>query len=257
MDGCPDAPVLEYRGKSDGLRGVEDAFTVVSGAVDVPSTDKDMSFFDYLLVEDISSDNEIPIEAMFDDLAVSGLVFPLNRWTKPHWDSQHPKVKENLLLVDLRNVCSVNGKLVVNVRAYGSSTLVFGRHYRLSPRLVDFNTTKILSSLFELDLRWENREDAEYLDDTEETGDHRGVAFLQLITNPKSFGRVPKAKESLAIEENTQRVFRNLKNLDVAAARSLLLKPSQHRATQRLLANRLAVIWGPPGQSVHILISCI
>ncbi|TEB37698.1 hypothetical protein FA13DRAFT_1621598 [Coprinellus micaceus] len=250
MGACPDAPVLEYCGKT--ARGGEHTFAIVSGVVDVPATDRGMSFFEYLLAEDVSSETEIPVEAMFDDLAVSGVVIPPNRSTKLHWDSQHHRVKENVLLADLRNISSVNGKLVVNVQTYGTPTnqiLVHGRHYRLSPRLVDFNTTKVLSSLFELDLRWGDRERNTYglLDRSIELAGHRGVPFLQLIMDPKSFGRVPEAKELLVTEDNTQRVFRNLKNLDVAAAASLLLKSSQHRATQRLLANRLAVIWGPPG----------
>ena len=33
-----------------------------------------MSFFDKLLVEDTSSEAEVPVEALFNDLAVSGLV---------------------------------------------------------------------------------------------------------------------------------------------------------------------------------------
>ncbi|KAF6763028.1 hypothetical protein DFP72DRAFT_986801 [Ephemerocybe angulata] len=251
MEGSPDAPVLQYRGSTSGLRGIEHTFTIVSGVVDVPASDKDISFFDKLLVEDLNSDTEIPLEAMFDDLAVSGLVIPLNRWTKPSWELQHPRVKENVLLADLRNVQSLNGKLVVSLRSWGTATrqvLVPGRHYRLSPRFIDFNTTKVLSSLFEMDLRWENKEDQEFGESGGEgIHDHRGVPFLQLVMEPRSFGRVPKAKESLTIEENTQRVFRSLKKLDVGPAGSLLLKPSQHRATQRLLANRLAVIWGPPG----------
>ncbi|RXW24968.1 hypothetical protein EST38_g889 [Candolleomyces aberdarensis] len=244
-DGCPDAPVLQYQGMASGVRGVEHTFKVVSGTVDIPTSDKEMSFFDKLLAEDTSSEAEIPVEALFNDLAVSGLVVPLNRWTKANWELQHQKVQENVLLADIRNVYSANGRLTVSLRTWGTSSrqlLVLGHHYRLSQRLVDFNTTKVLSSLFEMDLLWESSENTTEGESMENDKDPRGVPFLQLLMDPKSFGRVPLAKECLKIEEATQKLFRNLRNLDVAAAGNLLLKTSQHRATQRLLANRLAAL---------------
>ncbi|KAJ2928657.1 hypothetical protein H1R20_g8458, partial [Candolleomyces eurysporus] len=100
-DSCPDAPVLQYQGMASGVRGVEHTFKVVSGTVDIPTSDKEMSFFDKLLVEDTRSEAEIPVEALFNDLAVSGLVIPLNRWTKANWELQHQKVQENVLLADI------------------------------------------------------------------------------------------------------------------------------------------------------------
>lgn len=233
------------------MRGVEHTFTLVSGAVDLATSDKEMSFFDKLLVEDTRSEAEIPVEALFNDLAISGLVIPLNRWTKANWESQHQKVQENVLLTDIRNVYSANGRLVVSLRTWGTSTrqvLVPGRCYRLSQRLVDFNTTKVLSSLFEMDLLWESSGDDAEGESVATDKDPRGVPFLQLLMDPKSFGRVALANECLKIEEATQKLFRSLRNLDVGPAGILLLKPSQHRATQRLLSNRLAVIWGPPGR---------
>jgi hypothetical protein len=41
-----------------------------------------------------------------------------------------------------------------------------------------------------------------------------------------------------------------LKSLGNDIAGSLVLKASQHKATQRILGNRLSVIWGPPGRNI-------
>jgi hypothetical protein len=216
-------------------------------------SDKDRAFFDYLLVEDcdtiVGSDHvqsSVPVEALFDDLGVSSLMFPLNKYTRRKWDEQHPVVQNNLLAADLRDIDIQGHSTVVMLQTWGSSSikLIQGRRYRLSPRLVDFNLAKILSTLLELDLRLD--------------GDATAVPkvpFLRLITKPRSlaFDQEESSDISKAIiktEAVIQSLFRELHNLGSEAAGALILKSSQRRAAQRFLSQRLTVIWGPPGELV-------
>ncbi|KAJ7287131.1 P-loop containing nucleoside triphosphate hydrolase protein [Mycena rebaudengoi] len=247
IQGCPDAPVLEYRATIQGAKGLEHVFHLVSGVLDMSAGDKDKSFFDYIMTEDEAgqdTESGIPVEALYDDLSVSGLMFPLNRYTKPKWDTQHPAVQRKLLVADLRDIAVDGNKTKVTVQTWGGwgVQLFAGHHYRLSPRLVDFNITKILSTLLELDMR--------AVTSPEFRAD---VPFLQLILNPKSFGEDPELIESgkqlVKVENRIQSLFRELRNLDglEKAAGSLVLKPSQHQAVQRILSSRLSVLWGPPG----------
>ncbi|KAG2016116.1 hypothetical protein CC2G_009317 [Coprinopsis cinerea AmutBmut pab1-1] len=244
IEGSPEAPILEYERSEPGIRGTEHIFHLVDGSIEFQS-DRDHAFFDKLLVEDVSSDTEIPVESLFEDLAVAGFVFPLNKWTKPHWESQDARVRDEIRLADIRNMYAAGGRTHVVLRTWETTEkqLIPGRRYRLSSRLVDFNTQKVLATLFEADWQWVERDKGEEIPEE----DHRGVPFLQLIMDPKSLGAIPTAKEMLKLDANIQTMFRRLKDLDVEAAGSLLLKPSQHRATQRMLTNRLTVIWGPPG----------
>ncbi|KAK7057619.1 AAA-12 domain-containing protein [Favolaschia claudopus] len=242
VDGSPDAPILEYKETVQGAKGLEHIFYLLSGSVDIPARDKDKAFFDYILTEDDNNLDDIPVEALFDDLSVAGLLFPLNRHTKGKWDSQNATVRRKLLVADLRDITVDGHRTKVFVRTWGEwdVKLVAGRHYRLSPRLVDFNTTKVLTTLLELDIAAISRRSAE-------------VPFLQLILDPRSFGDDPEfaetGKELVKEEHNIQGTFRQLKDLDAAggAAGALVLKPSQHRAVQRILSSRLSVLWGPPG----------
>jgi hypothetical protein len=89
IEGCPEAPILEYQ---CGFSAASlHRFKLISGRIDMP--DKDRSFYDYLLTEDSDDNlNHLPVEALFDDLSVSGLVFPLNKYTSARWSSQHPAV---------------------------------------------------------------------------------------------------------------------------------------------------------------------
>src|ERR1700678_4007052 len=50
IDGCPEAPILEYRMARPGNGGTDHEFRLLSGAVEVTPTDKDMTFYDKLLV---------------------------------------------------------------------------------------------------------------------------------------------------------------------------------------------------------------
>jgi hypothetical protein len=231
IEGCPDAPVLEYKETVQGAKGVEHIFHLVSGSLDIPAGDKDKAFYDYIMTEDDTGPHDIPVEALYDDLSVAGLIFPLNRNTKAKWDAQNTVVRQKLLVADLRDIAVDGQRTKVTVQTWGgwNVRLVAGHHYRLSPRLVDFNTTKILSTLLELDIA--------------ATAD-ADVPFLQLIVNPRSFGDDPEfvetGKEFVRVENNIQSTFRQLKGLGAAggAAGALVLKPSQHRAVQRILSSR-------------------
>ena len=230
----------------------------------MPAADKDRAFYDHLLVQDEDSEDnvdgesndDIPVEALFDDLGVSGLVFPLNKKTQAKWDAQHSVVQRKLLVADLRDIVIEDQKSTVTLRTWGGwgVKLIKGHQYRLSPRLVDFNMTKILLTLLELDLRFEGPNG----EDQDNGQSHDSVPFLQLISNPRSFSGVGAddglRKKLLQIENNIQRSFRELKDLGISAAGALVLKSSQHRAAQQILLNRLSVIWGPPGNSFAISI---
>ena len=253
IDGCPEVPILEYHG---ARHGTDHEFRLVSGAVEVPPTDRDMAFYDKLLVLDTNSStsegyDSIPAEALFDDLGVSGLVFPLNGFTKSNWLRQNARVQQEVLLADVRNILTDKDgqKTLIILRTWAEMQLEVGAMYRLSSRLIDFNTTKILSALFELDLCWGAQTEDLYYD--EEQTVHHNVPFLQLILDPNSFGSIHMAKEYVKTENGIQKLFRDLKSLNSGVAGSLVLKASQHRVTQRILSNRLSVIWGPPGAYIH------
>ena len=264
IDGSPEAPILQYRRARPGDGGTDHEFRLLFGAVEVPPTDRDMAIYDKLLVLDTTNSStfegsydSIPAEALFDDLGISGLVFPLNRFTKSSWLRQDPRVQREILLADVRNILTdkAGHETLIVLRTWGTSDMQFeeGAIYRLSSRLVDFNTTKILSALFELDLCWTSQTEDLYYD--EEPTVHHNVPFLQLILDPNSFGSIHMAKEYLKIENGIQKLFRDLKDLNNEIAGSLILKASQHRATQRILSNRLSVIWGPPGAYIHFLLT--
>ncbi|KAJ7647709.1 hypothetical protein FB45DRAFT_987359 [Roridomyces roridus] len=242
IEGCPDAPVLEYKATVQGKKGLEHVFYLVSGGIDSPGGDS--AFYNYILCEDGTRSGQLPVEALYDDLSVSGLLFPLNKYTRAKWNTQNPIVQQNLLVADLRDVAVDGQRTKVVLQTWGGLGICLapGRYYRFSPRLVDFNLTKVLSTLLELDMRFSASEDG-YLD----------VPFLQLILEPRSFGEDPdfaeRGKELVKVENTIQSMFRELRDLagreHVAGA--LVLKPSQHRAVQRILSSRLSVLWGPPG----------
>jgi hypothetical protein len=106
--------------------------------------------------------------------------------------------------------------------------------------MVDFNVIKVLSTLLELDLRADLNED-------------ELVPFVKLISAPRTFalttqGAIGSRDDVLRVENAIQRTFRELhQNLGSVPAGALLLKHSQQVAARRILTNRLAVVWGPPG----------
>lgn len=221
--------------------------------------DKERSFYDFLLTEDLDDvalaagndldQSNIPVEALFDDLGVSGLMFPLNAYTKSRWSAQHPLIQQKLLVADVRDIDIdiQDNKTTVMLQTWGSWNvkLIRGHHYRLSPRLVDFNITKVLSTLLELDLRCVGPDGED---------ESESVPFLQLISDPRSLAfsgeqSAAFSKNFMKAENSIQSTFRELDKLDVKGAGALVLKASQQRAAKRILANRLSVVWGPPGNA--------
>jgi hypothetical protein len=245
--------VLEYVGpNADGTHG----FHLLSGMLDAP-TEKTRTFYDHLLVEDVDADadagasasSSIPVEALFDDLPLAGLVFPLTRYTRARWDAQPADVRRHLLLADVRELAVHGAATAVSLFTWGSMncdiTLAPGRQYRLSPRYIDFNLSKILSTLLELDLRCEG---GRLAGDAPET-----PAFVSLISDPRAFATgdedwMRAAALAVNMESTLQATFRELHQLGAEPAGALLLKPSQRKAARRILSHRLAVVWGPPGR---------
>ena len=208
--------------------------------------DKDRSFYDYLLTEDgddnLDQSNSLPVEALFDDLSVSGLVFPLNKYTRAKWSSQHPAVQRHLMIVDLQDIINEKGETRVLMQEWSIGVkLTPNRRYRFSPRLVDFNMTKVLSTILELDLRCATGPYGEF--------DGQDVPFVRLISDPHSFGREhADSTKVMKIATTIQRIFYESRDLGSEEAKALLLTESQLEAANRILSHRLAVIWGPPGE---------
>lgn len=243
IDGCPNSPVLLY--EHTNAEHIH-TFILESGSVDTP---QERTFFNFLLTEDkepLGTGDEfagVPLEALFDDVSLCGAYFPLNKVTRSQWDQQHPDVLQGLRVADLIDVEVQGTKTVIKVCTWGSyrALLKRGKKYRLSPRLVDFNLSKVLSALLELDLRTA-------------TDGVDNVPFLHIIENPHLFtNRMDEEwneyvgyalKEEEIIQNTVSEAFHDQ---GVQEARQLLLKPSQRNATRRILSHHLSVIWGPPG----------
>ncbi|KAL0060392.1 hypothetical protein AAF712_012843 [Marasmius tenuissimus] len=243
VDGCPDAPVVEYRSTRNTGDGAEYVFHLKSGSLDAFSTfEKDKHFFRYIMVPDDTEEvNELPPEILFDDLGLAGLV--LSSSNVYRWKEQHPLVQKNLVVADIYDMSLEEGHTQLLVRVWPTAgnmlTFVEHCHYRLSPRFVDFNTTKVLSTLFELDLRSETSGCV--------------APFLQVVKDPRTFQSSTTSdpdvvhltrKMAEAIEMTLERLR---DEVDAEHAGPLCLKPSQRRATMHILEQRLSVIWGPPG----------
>ncbi|KAL5512604.1 hypothetical protein ACEPAG_3257 [Sanghuangporus baumii] len=251
LEGCLEAPRLDYK----YTNRLQDNtylhyFALSSGYVDF-SSDKEKSFFGYLLTEDVDSDLELPAESLFDDLAVFNLIFPLNKYQRVKWSQQPPPVQERLFVADVQDIVIRNFKTFIVLRTFGDFNLRLkaNTRYRLSPRLVDFNVTKILSTLLEVDLHTPAN-----------PGYMLKPPFLQLFSDPKAFAKFSSESDSTAErywarEVQIQRTFRELSGLGKEAAGSLMLKPSQEHALRRILKYRLSVIWGPPGTGKTYTIS--
>jgi hypothetical protein len=250
IDGCPDAPILEYRrsGFIKNGKPYEHAFDLISGNLDLPP-DNGGAFYNYLLVEDddgIASLHEgpnepgLPVEALFDDLGVSGSYFPLAKYNQYKWQDQHPIVQAKLWVADIRDLVAQDGGMKVTLQTWGTMGLKFasGRRYRISPRLVDFNVGKVLATLVELDFRW----------DADGGRSSTDIPFLQLISDLQSFtSDDAKSELYLKTEQDIQSRFRQLHTLGSESAGALVLKSSQRRAAKCMLHRRLSIVWGPPG----------
>ena len=196
------------------------------------------------MTEDTEINSDLPVETLFDDLAVFNVFFPLSKFTRPRWQKQPRVVRENVFVADVQDIHISESRTLVTLRTSGDFDLRLKRYtiYRLSPRLVNFNVTKILSTLVELDLQTPSQ--ADYV---------ATPPFLQLFAHTGTFAKESCEWESvfsalLKSEAQTQALYRNLVNLDNQAAASLLLKTSQRKALRRILRYRLSVIWGPPGK---------
>jgi hypothetical protein len=189
--------------------------------------------------------DRIPPEALFDDVALLGSVFPLNRNTKIKWKEQPRDVQNRVWAVDVRDVSLQNQREVVTILAWGEYGMKFvsGRRYRLSPRLVNFNVQKVLSALVELDLRC--------------AAGGNDVPFLQLISNPKMFamGRnIALSKQYFKTEKTVQTLFKRRQELGCETSSALMPKRSQRRALRRFLLYKLAVLWGPRKHKLPIFL---
>ena len=194
--------------------------------------------FDYILVPLNDQGDDLPAEGYFDDLLFSGLVFPLSSSTHQKWDSQNTYSRTNIAVANVSDLGIVRGSTSVLLRLYYTKLLFKltpGQRYRLSPRLVDFNTSKVLHTLVEIDL------DCMYADDT--------PSFLQLLKGPDStLFSTQVCHLNLKQEQAIHRQYKELRNLGIDSAGALMLKNSQRKATRRILISNLAVIWGPPGK---------
>lgn len=222
--------------------------------------DKERAYYEYILCEDryfnehtrsTCEDTGLPVEALFNDLLVFNLMFPLVPGTRARWDAQPKEVRESILVANIDDITLHGNKMVVTCKTWGASgvQLQKGRVYRLSPRLVDFNLYKVLSTLLELDLRTPPQPPL---------GHPKAPvpAFLQLISSPRTFasfkandGEEDDCATSMLREEKViNNVFSSLaRNLDLENAEKLVLKSTQRSALWRVMSHRLTVIWGPPG----------
>jgi hypothetical protein len=256
IDGCPNAPVLEYVGSAGP--NSQHVFKLISGMVDTAGNADGRMYFDYLLVEDTdpfpseadgAQDTSVPAEALFYDLSMCSYMIGTSPIAIRCWDMQHPDVRSKLLLANVGDVhASSDTEFTLQIWPFDRDEihkaerlqLVKGRQYRLSPRFFDFNFKKVLTTLWEIDLAHELAPVGEK------------PLFLQLISNPRSFaqGRCSRTKDSRAVLALDQRLSSQLKQMyedGTDASGMLLLKPSQQKATQRVLTRKLAVVWGPPG----------
>ncbi|KAF7315521.1 AAA-12 domain-containing protein [Mycena indigotica] len=237
IDGCPDAPVLEY--KIEDSNTENHVFYLISGNIDASGSKNQL--FDYVLAED--DNGSIPPETFFDDLSLLGCRFPIDNSDikAEQWDTQNPIVIEKLCIAGVHDIRVLLGRTRVVLKLWGQSNTLLkgGAHYRLSPRLVDFNTKKVLSTLLELDIKL--------------TINPTDISFLQLIVDPRTFANDAefhqRGQQLARIEATIQNNLSMLSNSHGPEHQSsaLVLKASQHRAVQRMLSNRLSVLWGPPG----------
>ncbi|KDR81268.1 hypothetical protein GALMADRAFT_60708 [Galerina marginata CBS 339.88] len=242
IDGCRESPTLKFCDvKSEGS-GLEYTFHVLSGNVDRHATEKDGGLYEYILVHANPEDKsgELPLELFFDDLSISGSVFPLKYASLANWKKQDCRVQNGIMVMDIRKVYkSLDGNLTASFAIWKTSKkpLQKGATYRLSPRLIDFNTAKVLSALFETDIAWANSRSRNL---------HKDIPFLQLITDPRSLGRTSSAEQNIIREQQIQSRLQGINDRGNITASALLLTPSQQRAAQEIASNRLSVIWGPP-----------
>ncbi|KDR81136.1 hypothetical protein GALMADRAFT_60662 [Galerina marginata CBS 339.88] len=246
MNRCDPYPSLRYLGTVQEVTEMEHAFAILSDNFDMSSTGV---FYDLLLIRISPTDQETdsPVEILFDDLVFSALVIPPNSYGISKWEEQHSRVKNAISLARIRGFQpSANGHGTVHLHVWGSTELVLGGTYRLTPRLVDFNTRKTLSSLLDLDIRWATSQS------TVDGPLHRNIPYLQLIYDAQSFGKVAVSAQYRKFGHSLQKRYRALKQSVGEKTAGLILKTSQYNAAQHIFANRLSIVWGPPGNKYYI-----
>ncbi|KAG8771648.1 hypothetical protein FRC16_005878, partial [Serendipita sp. 398] len=252
LDGCPNAPVLRYLGAEKKGSTWYQIFDIISGTLEPRVEDR--AFYDWILVPEMDPprQNAIPPEVYFDDLSVCGLVFPLNRYTKDRWDDQHSIVKDAVTIANITDVrMSGDNNLEDKSANHGRprsqavlQTFFTGKQlqkgvlYRISPRLVDFNFARVLLNLVAMDFQYSF---------SGESGE--SVPFHDLIENPPEFASSDSycGERGKRIEKEVLKGLRDLAKLEVPHAKELILESSQQKAAEKLMVNRLTVIWGPPG----------
>ncbi|KIM22774.1 hypothetical protein M408DRAFT_279472 [Serendipita vermifera MAFF 305830] len=245
LDGCPNAPLLRYVGAEKRGATWENIFDIVSGALEPPVEER--AFHDWLLVEEPEGPSDhlkVPPEIYFDDLSLSGLFFPLTKYTKPKWEEQHPIVKEKVFIANVReirlatsdtDVSRPRSQAVIQI-SFTGKTFQKGKLYRISPRHVDFNLSRVLQNLVMMDFQG--------------CLTNEQVPFMKLINDPQEFAESESFCDKPAEIKREQEIARGLnelENLGNVHAKALKLKDSQHRAARRMLFKRLSVVWGPPG----------
>jgi len=248
-DGNPGALLVTFVKSRKLNEGNVFLFATSHAVVDV-AAEREFGFYDWLLVEDSEgSVDEAPKEILFDDLLFSGVPFGLpNKGLWETWKSQLPITQGKISVANISHVeSSRDGRhLVIQVYPRPLNPFRAGQTYRLTPRLVDFNSSKIMRALLALDM------------------EATPPPFLSFLHDPATFARSFATfgdESDLAAETKLHTSMRSLRDLDVVAAGSLMLKDSQRKATRRLIGSPLSVIHGPPGTgepiSFDICCSCV
>lgn len=265
IDGCPEAPLLAYKfTRAQGYGKYIHTFELLSGHVEAPS-DKSHSYYEYILCEDTPGDTStgLPVEALFNDLLVYNLKFPLPATTRRRWDLQPREVRDNIFVVDIEDVTLNDHGTLVICKTWGAFHLRLcpGKIYRISPRLVDFNLNKVLSTLIELDLQTPPNPPWHLIDPPVPT-------YLRFIVNPRIFSTLKALhsensdsdsleKRLLEGEREVFDTYRELSCKGVKFAEKLTLMRSQRSVLRRILTHRLSVVWGPPGKFYSSLVNAL
>ncbi|PPQ76301.1 hypothetical protein CVT26_009729 [Gymnopilus dilepis] len=253
IDQGDDKTMLVYRGTLERGSTDEHIFDVKQhNAKKYPFKESGPLPYNFILTRTTAEDGlDFPTEALFDDSAIADANPQAHSTVLPGWAQQDPRVRENILLghvtrTSTRRIEGVD-TLSLTIRTWGKNSLLsLGSTFRISPRLVDFNTPKILASLFETDIKWRALEKSE---GRTPTSYHHNLPLLQLITNPTSLESPPTCDTETLLQtaQSIQRTMVAIAESGVSTADALVLKPSQLRAVDSVLRNRLSVIWGPPG----------
>jgi hypothetical protein len=178
---------------------------------------------------------------------VCALFFPLTQYTKHKWDEQLAIVKDNICICNVADIRmaseSTNRKphsqavvqLDYTTKKFIKTEFKKDSIYRISPRLVDFNFSRVLLNLVTMDFQHSLTDDP--------------VPFMDLIENPIAFAGSLSfcGDRERRIEKQIMSGLNDLSKIELKNASALMLKASQHQASLQMMMKRLSVIWGPPG----------